>query len=270
MDDFEAARKATQQHEDVLTVSRELADARNAVGRVDFGTAQSVIQADFDMSMAPYAAALALGKAMEPWTAAAAQSIAAAMEPLTRAAARSVAQALEPLATAAARSVAQALAPMSSVAAKSIAASLDPLMVGLAESISGMLDNSGFAAALAGIGSASSVRLATSILGSDELASAVASSNVRPTEFADSAVDDEPTAPELAESLRRADPLGLIFLRRKLTGEDIAFLGVVVSFVGSYALQYGAPEDAAAATLLAFILLRAILGNMGSIFPPQV
>jgi hypothetical protein len=267
MDDFEASRNAAQEHEDALKMSRELAGARNAVDSVDFGFAQSVIQADFHRSMAPYAEAH--GKAMDPLTTAAAQSIAKAMQPLTTAAARSLAQALEPLTTAAARSVAQALEPMSTVAAKGIAASLDPLTVGLTESITRMLDNSGFAAAIAGIGSASSVRLATSILGSDELASAVASAKVKPTEFADVAVDDEPTAPELANNLRRADPLGLIFLRRKLTGEDLAFLGVVMSFVGSYALQYGAPEDAAAATLLVFILLRAILGNMGSIFPPQ-
>lgn len=57
---------------------------------------------------------------------------------------------------------------------------------------------------------------------------------------------------------QRADPVGLFYLRRQLTATDLAFLSVVVSFVGSFALQSGPADDAAMITLAAFILVRAI------------
>ena len=268
MDEYKWIREAAKQNEDILKLSRELNSGRSVAGSVDFSTAQNVIQADFHRSMAPYATALE--KALQPTTAAAAQAVATALEPMTAAAARSVATALEPMTAAAARSVATALEPLTTVAAKAIAASLDPLVAGPAQSIARMLDNSGFATAFAGIGSASSVRQATAILASEEFASAVSSMRVRTADYPDVAVEDGPTATGLSDTLRRADPLGLIFLRRRLNVEDLALLATVVSVVAGFAVEHEQdPEQAMATTLVAFILLRWMLGNMSSIFPDQ-
>lgn len=139
----------------------------------------------------------------------------------------------------------------------------------MAASISKMLESSGLAATLAQMTSATSVRVAASILVSDELADAVASVDVAAVEYPDVATaEDEPDADNVPDSLRLADPVGLFYLRRQLTGTDLAFLSVVVSFVGSFALQSGPADDAAMITLAAFILVRAMLGNLpSSLFP---
>lgn len=139
----------------------------------------------------------------------------------------------------------------------------------MAASISKMLENSGLAATLAQMTSATSVRVAHAILVSDELADAISSADVAAAEYPDvPTAEDEPVTDNVQESLRLADPLGLFYLRRQLTGTDLAFLSVVVSFVGSFALQSEQADDAAMITLASFILVRAMLGNLpSSLFP---
>lgn len=168
-----------------------------------------------------------------------------------------------------ARSIARAIEPLATVAARAIASSIDQAVAGMAASISKMLETSGLAATLAQMTSATSVRVAASILVSDELADAVASVDVAAVEYPDAPIaENEPVADNVPDALRLADPVGLFYLRRQLTGTDLAFLSVVVSFVGSFALQSGPADDAAMITLAAFILVRAMLGNLpSSLFP---